>query len=94
MAKQKAKPWTYVTTANSETRRGETYDISIRDGIYKCACMAWVFSKETPKTCKHLKTYLGARVSEREEQHVRAVTSTGEELVFSRRAIAFGAIPR
>ena len=34
------------------------YEIRKKDGVYACNCTGWVFSKEIPKGCKHIKCYL------------------------------------
>jgi hypothetical protein len=43
----------------SHTSPGEEpYKIRLKDGIHHCNCKGFVFSKEVPKSCKHIKRYL------------------------------------
>lgn len=40
---------------------GNTYEIRKgRDGVVYCSCPSWRFSKERPRTCKHLQEYVEA----------------------------------
>ena len=36
----------------------EPYKIRLKEGIHHCNCKGWIFSKEVPKCCKHIKAYL------------------------------------
>ena len=45
-----------VSIAVSKTRPGTHYTISrhVETGLLSCDCKAWIFSKTSPKTCKHI----------------------------------------
>jgi len=48
-----------VCHVQSRTDPGEEpYKIRLNDGIHHCNCKGWIFSKEVPKSCKHIKAYL------------------------------------
>ena len=48
-----------VCHVQSRTDPGEEpYKIRLKDGIHHCNCKGWIFSKEVPKSCKHIKAYL------------------------------------
>ncbi|MFA5766469.1 MAG: hypothetical protein WC919_00910 [Candidatus Paceibacterota bacterium] len=36
---------------------GEEYLIRLKEGIHHCNCKGFIFSKEVPKSCKHIKAY-------------------------------------
>jgi hypothetical protein len=44
--------------ASNTDRTAEPYKIRLKDGIHHCNCKGWIFSKEVPKSCKHIKAYL------------------------------------
>jgi hypothetical protein len=46
--------------ASHTTPGDEPYKIRLKDGIHHCNCKGWIFSKEVPKSCKHIKAYLAA----------------------------------
>jgi hypothetical protein len=43
--------------ASRTTPGKKPYEIRLKEGVYACNCTAWVFSKEVPKSCKHLRYY-------------------------------------
>lgn len=52
-----AKPYTLLAVVES-TRTGEQYDIRRGgDSAEYCTCLGWRFSKEHPKSCRHLREY-------------------------------------
>lgn len=53
------KGWVPIATVESESDPGTAYEVKRHpaDGTYACACMAYVFSKAQPKTCKHLEAF-------------------------------------
>jgi hypothetical protein len=54
-----AKYGVVVCHVQSRTTPGEEpYKIRLKDGIHHCNCKGYVFSKEVPKSCKHIKAYL------------------------------------
>jgi hypothetical protein len=54
-----AKYGVVVCHVQSRTDPGEEpYKIRLKDGIHHCNCKGWIFSKEVPKSCKHIKAYL------------------------------------
>ena len=46
---------------SSKSSPGKVYELRLsrRDGTVYCTCPGWIFSKTSPKMCKHLRTYLG-----------------------------------
>jgi hypothetical protein len=54
-----AKHSTLLATVQSSST-GESYDIKRDDvtGATWCGCMGWRFSKDIPKSCKHVRAYL------------------------------------
>lgn len=51
-----------VCHVQSRTEPGEEpYKIRLKDGIHHCNCKGWIFSKEVPKSCKHIKAYLAEK---------------------------------
>jgi len=54
-----AKYGVVVCHVQSRTDPGEEpYKIRLKDGIHHCNCKGWIFSKEVPKSCKHIRAYL------------------------------------
>ena len=54
---------TRLTTIVSSS--GKEYDIMLgNDGVTYCKCPAWRFSKERPRTCKHLEGYMSGQVKQ------------------------------
>jgi hypothetical protein len=51
-------------TVPSSSKPGQMHVIKrdVRCGIVWCDCMAWRFSKEDPKTCKHIRQFEVAAV--------------------------------
>lgn len=49
--------------ASRTTPGKKPYEIRLREGVYACNCTAWIFSKEVPKGCKHIKYYLSVMQS-------------------------------
>lgn len=37
---------------------GDEYQIRLKDGVHHCNCRGFIFSKEVPKSCKHIKAFL------------------------------------
>jgi hypothetical protein len=57
-----AKYGVVVCHVQSRTDPGEEpYKIRLKDGIHHCNCKGWIFSKEVPKSCKHIKAYLAEK---------------------------------
>ena len=94
--------WNYVTTVESESEPGATYDIKERGGVFGCGCRSYRFSKGV-KTCKHLRAYLGVSATAGrsvtvplgtsasiDAQGVTTVRQGGETFRVYRRAIRLG----
>lgn len=47
-----------LATAKSKSGNGEHEIRQGRDGVVYCTCPSWRFSKERPRTCKHLAEFL------------------------------------
>jgi hypothetical protein len=93
----------HVTFAASENDNGEYEIARLPGGALACACMAYVFNKDVPKTCKHIGAYGAAAVSFSRHESVRRdahgklsprpTITVGAETFTFRRAISFGALP-
>jgi len=53
-----AKYGPIVCHVTSHNEPDKTYAVRLKDGIHQCSCKGWIFSKEVPKSCKHIKAYL------------------------------------
>lgn len=86
----------HVTYVSSDTDALTTYEIVRRplDGAILCGCTAFVFNRDTPRTCKHIRAYqqAGASRTYSERQRVaergKMPTERVETFTF-RRAITF-----
>lgn len=86
--------WTYVTDVESDSKPGTYYALKRRDdGVIGCACVAWRFNKQTPRTCKHIDAWRAAQstVSFTYAPPVDRI-AVGTEVFRFRRAISFGPI--
>ncbi len=91
----KRKGAQHVTYVESDKERDKEYEIArLPDGNLACACMAYVFNKERPKTCKHIRAYqlgdyIERCVTDSRPEPPRKVTVAAETFTFKRRAISF-----
>jgi hypothetical protein len=53
---------TSIAAVRSNTSTDTHHIVLGKDGVVYCTCMAWRFSKERPKTCRHLKEYFAMPV--------------------------------
>lgn len=54
-----AKPYTLLAVVKA-SKGGDSHEIRRgHDDVTYCTCMGWRRSKANPRTCKHLKAYLG-----------------------------------
>lgn len=90
----------HLSYVESESEADHEYEIAqLPDKTLACACMAFVFSKASPKACKHLTAYLAGELMDT-RRAVKAVTrqetvtiaAAGERFKV-RRAITFGDVP-
>ncbi len=86
----------HVTYVESDKEPDKEYELAtLPDGNFACACMAYVFNKAKPKTCKHITAYeaapTGVRTRGKFESEV--VQHKGETFTFkTKRAISFSPI--
>jgi hypothetical protein len=70
-----------VTTVESDQEPGKQYEIArLPDGHLACACMAYVFNKAKPKTCKHIEAY---GISITSTSHRAKIAPPVEEIIVS-----------
>ena len=68
---------THRAWIRSKTDMDVEYEIVQNSNLHlKCSCMSWVFSKETPKTCKHIADYNGYVQQVVAKQPIRTITRT------------------
>lgn len=88
----------HVTDVESDKEPGKSYEIArLPGGLLACACMSYVFNKDTPKRCKHLVAYTGSHVPDAQKQGrmepVREIYYDGETFTFTaKRSISFSPI--
>ena len=82
--------WEHVAYVESSSDPGTRYEIKCHPetGVLGCSCMAYRFTKQRPKTCKHLAAHGAAVVSATWQtsvrQTLRNVTVGGETFTFLR----------
>lgn len=53
-------PLAVLATYPSKSSPGTIYEVRIgKDGVTYCTCRGWINSKTAPKTCTHLRQYIG-----------------------------------
>ena len=68
----------HLTYVESSSEEGKRYEIArIPGGIIACSCMGWAFSKDAPKTCRHLRAYKAANGATTYREKQRAVPAAG-----------------
>ncbi len=87
----------HVTDVESDQDAGKAYEIArLPDGALACACMAYVFNKAKPKTCKHIRAYEHADAIERSVTDSMpqrpSRTKIGNETFTFKRSISFAPI--
>lgn len=86
--------WTHVAFVESETEADTEYEIKRHaDGRTGCACHSYVFSKERPRNCKHVRALLGLPalpewMTAEKPETVTSTVSVGAERFKVRRAIS------
>lgn len=80
MARRNWTGWELLSTVSSDSRPAE-YKIRRRlaDGVLHCECMAYVFSKASPKSCKHLEAYALVAVDDRRMQRTIAASRSDRQ---------------
>ena len=65
----------------------EKYEVRRKDGVFSCRCKGWIFSKKSPRTCRHCDE---ARRRENEETRATATTPVngGKSAVIAEKIIA------
>lgn len=81
----------------SESDAETEYEIArLPDRRLKCACLGYAFSKQAPKTCKHIAAMQAGETMDRTRavkptvRQERVVVKAGKETYTVRRAMAFG----
>lgn len=83
----------------SESEDDHEYEIArLPDKSWACACMSFVFNKDQPKQCKHIRAWLAGELMDASKavkavkRETVSIKSDGETFKV-RRAITFGDIP-
>ncbi len=48
-----------VAKVNSNSDPDKIWDVRMRGGVYNCGCKGWIFSKESPRSCRHTRAAQG-----------------------------------
>ena len=75
--------WEHVTYVQSSSDPGARYEIKRHPetGVLGCSCMAYRFTKQHPKTCKHLVAQVQAYIRQTPRD---VITVGGETFTFLR----------
>jgi len=52
-AEKLAKYGPVIMECSSKSQPDKTHFVRCKDGICSCTCKSWIFSRATPKRCKH-----------------------------------------